>query len=112
MKDMCTSETMFKFFREELKHKQRLEEERKRNISAMSDDQIKKELIDYDELLNIWADKVIEKADESEKLKQEINDLEDIRYTRLVGYIEGLYMALSLLNSCEKKAIKKIREEE
>lgn len=112
MKDMLTSEAMFNFFREELKHKQRLEEERKRNISEMSDDQIKKELIDYDELLNIWADKVIEKADESEKLKQEINNLEDIKYTRLIGYIEGLYMALSLLNSCEKKAIKKIREKE
>ena len=59
--------------------------------------------IDYDELLNKWHDKVIEKADKfSDKADNcEIGSRDYLIYK---NYSDGLYMALAMLSREEQKA--------
>lgn len=109
------AKSFFEMARDEMKFREQQEERIKQDISNMTDDEIKKELLNYDEILNDWFDKVVTKADKCEKLKEEAlldncNKI-DIKYARLSGYIDGLYMATSILSLCEKKAIRKIRKD-
>lgn len=66
--------------------------------------------IDYNNILDKWNDKVIEKAD---KLREKADScvLGSIDYYRYKCYSDGLYMALSMLSLEEKKAKRRIRNE-
>ncbi len=53
--------------------------------------------IDYDSLLDKWAEKVLEKADEAEKRKENYEPGSH-RYAYNKGYAEGLRIATAMLN--------------
>ena len=58
--------------------------------------------IDYDKLLNEWADEIYKKAD---KAREDYGYQEngDFKNGRLMGYADGLIMAISILTRLEKK---------
>lgn len=56
----------------------------------------------YEELLNSWNDKVIDKADYKLKLSGE-SELGSSSYYKYKSYADGLYMATSMLNLEERK---------
>jgi len=62
--------------------------------------------INYDEILNVWHDKVIEKA---EKYQEKANDCElgSKEYYKYRNYANGLYDALAMLSLEERKAKRK-----
>lgn len=58
----------------------------------------------YDELLNIWADKIFKKSDEINDKLNHLDPEEEYQYKhgRMVGYQEGLLMATSILSRLEQ----------
>lgn len=64
--------------------------------------------INYDEILNVWHDKVIEKA---EKYQEKADDCElgSKEYYKYRNYANGLYDALAMLSLEERKAKKKLK---
>lgn len=64
--------------------------------------------IDYDEVLNTWHDKVVEKADKY-KEKADNCELGSKDYYKFKNYSDGLYMALSMLALEENKAKRKLK---
>ena len=63
--------------------------------------------INYDEILNIWHDKVIDKADKYRE-KADNSELGSKDYYKFKNFSDGLYMALSMLALEEKKAKNKL----
>lgn len=63
--------------------------------------------LNYDEILNEWHDKVVEKADKYME-KAESYEFGSHEYFRLKSYADGLYMALSMLALEERKAKRKL----
>lgn len=63
--------------------------------------------INYDEILNIWHDKVIDKADKYIE-KANNSELGSKDYYKFKNFSDGLYMALSMLALEEKKAKNKL----
>lgn len=63
--------------------------------------------INYDEMLNRWHDKVIEKAD---KYREQADNYElgSKEYYKYKSFADGLYMSLSMLSLEERKAKRKI----
>lgn len=68
----------------------------------------KKQNIDYDEMLDKWHDKVIEKADKYQNKADEY-EFGSIDYFKYRSYSDALYMALSMLTLEERKAKRKLR---
>lgn len=66
--------------------------------------------INYEEMLDNWHDKVIEKADEYAKKADEY-ELGSINYCKCKHYSDGLYMALGMLATEERKVKRKLRKE-
>ena len=64
--------------------------------------------INYDEILDIWHDKVVGKAD---KILEEANDCEvgSKEYLRYRSFADGLYTALAMLSLEERKAKRKLK---
>lgn len=62
--------------------------------------------INYDEMLNRWHDKVIEKAD---KYREQADNyaLGSKEYYKYKSFADGLYMSLSMLSLEERKAKRK-----
>ena len=60
-------------------------------------------MIDYDKLLDEWAEKVFKKADEARDRYEE-EDVGTTRSSYCRGYMEGLLMATAILSRMEKKA--------
>lgn len=63
---------------------------------------LKDKEIYYEELLNNWSEKVINKADNMLKLSEEC-ELGSSSYYKYKSYADGLYMATSMLNLEERK---------
>ena len=63
---------------------------------------------DYEELLNNWNDKVIDKADHMLKLSEDC-ELGSASYYKYKSYADGLYMATSMLNLEERKMKRKMK---
>lgn len=59
--------------------------------------------IDYDKLLDIWHEKVVEKADRYES-RADNYEFGSSNYFKFKNYSDGLYMALSMLALEERKA--------
>lgn len=72
------------------------------------DETLRKET-NYDNLLDNWHDKVIEKADKYYK-EAEKYELGSIDYYRYKNYAEGLYMALAMLSNEERKEKRRIKK--
>ena len=64
--------------------------------------------INYDEVLDKWYDKVIEKADTYNEKADEC-ELGSKDYYKFKNYSNGLYMALSMLSLEERKAKRKLK---
>ena len=64
--------------------------------------------INYDEVLDKWYDKVIEKADKYNEKVDECK-LGSVDYYKFKNYSNGLYMALSMLSLEERKAKRKLK---
>lgn len=62
--------------------------------------------INYDEILNNWHDKVIEKADKYQE-KADNYELGSKEYYKYKRFADGLYMSLSMLSLEERKAKRK-----
>lgn len=58
-------------------------------------------LINYDEILDNWNDKVIKKADEMYEKSQEF-ELGSPNYFKYKSYADGLYMSTSMLSNEER----------
>lgn len=63
--------------------------------------------INYDEILNTWHDKVVERAD---KILEEADNCElgSKEYFKYRNFADGLYTALSMLALEERKARRKL----
>ena len=64
--------------------------------------------INYDEVLDKWHDKVIEKADKYNEKADEC-ELGSKDYYKFKMYSDGLYMAVSMLSLEERKAKRKLK---
>ena len=62
--------------------------------------------INYDEILNNWHDKVIEKADKYHE-QADNYELGSKEYYKYKSFAAGLYMSLSMLSLAERKAKRK-----
>ncbi|WP_405169461.1 hypothetical protein [Paenibacillus sp. FSL H3-0286] len=64
-------------------------------------------MIDYDKLLDDWADEISKKMDQMQKLKEK-EDVLSTKYCTISGYIDGLAMSWAILSRLEKKAKRKV----
>ncbi|MGL6184810.1 MAG: hypothetical protein ACRC1T_05465 [Clostridium chrysemydis] len=85
---------------------EKLEKLRKNTIVQVKNNEIIDILIDYDELLDIWFDKIMEESDKARALESEEHLKNKFSYKEghLRGYADGLIMATSILSRLEKKA--------
>jgi hypothetical protein len=65
--------------------------------------------MDYNKLLDEWAEQVYEKADKARE-DSGYADTGSFKHGRLMGYDDGLIMALTMLTTLEKK-YKKLEKE-
>lgn len=64
--------------------------------------------IDYDNLLDVWHEKVVKKADEYQD-KADEHEFGSANYFKYKSYSDALYMALSMLALDEKKARRNLK---
>lgn len=63
--------------------------------------------LDYDEILNNWHDKVVEKADSHYKIAYE-HETDSKTFWRNKIYADALYMSIAMLSNEERKAKRRI----
>lgn len=64
-------------------------------------------MVNYDKLLDDWADEVSKLMDSMQKLKEK-EDVLSTKYCTISGYIDGLAMSWAILSRLEKKAKRKV----
>lgn len=65
--------------------------------------------LDYDKILDEWADQIYKKV---ENYRKQIEDIDDYTYKkgRLSGYADGLILAICMLNRIEQKTLNKAKK--
>ena len=59
-------------------------------------------MIDYDKLLDTWAEAVQMKIDRC-NIAVEALEYDSYKHGNLTGYVNGLYMAMSMLSTVERR---------
>lgn len=69
-----------------------------------------KEIINYDDLLNVWAEKLYVEHDRVNEIA-ETADVGTYKHGHCVGFCKGLIAALTMLTILEKKYIKDVKKD-